>query len=314
MTAAAPSLPAVRPAGDREALDVLARGSLSFSFAGWFLPADRRVDAARLYSFCRHVDDLADEAPDPAAARLALDDLAAQLRGDRPRREMAAAMEDLFVRRGVDRGAALCLIEAVSSDLDEVRVADDRQLLRYAYGVAGTVGLMMCGVLGVSDPVARRHAIDLGVAMQLTNICRDVAQDAGIDRVYLPADRLAAAGCGGSPADVLAGREAVRRVVSDLLALAERYYASADNGLRFIPVRARLAICVAARVYRAIGLRLLRSGGDALAGRTVVPGWEKVGWMVAAGFAWVRAPGWREAHPAPLHRHLDGLPGVANGS
>jgi phytoene synthase len=295
-------------------LDVLARGSLSFSFAGWFLPEDRRVDAARLYSFCRHVDDLADEAPDPAAARSALDELAAQLRGERPRREMAAAMEDLFARRGVDRGAALCLIEAVASDLELVRVADDRQLLRYAYGVAGTVGLMMCGVLGVTDPVARRHAIDLGVAMQLTNICRDVAQDAGMDRVYLPADRLAAAGCGGSPAEVLASREAVQRVVTDVLGLAERYYTSADHGLRFIPARARLAICVAARVYRAIGLRLMRFGGDALAGRTVVPGWEKVGWMVAATFVWVRAPWWTEPHAASLHGALDGLPGVSNGS
>lgn len=106
-------------------------------------------------------------------------------------------------------------------------------------------------------------------------------------------------------------REGVRRVVQDLLAMADRYYESAMNGMRYIPWRARLAIVVAAQVYRAIGVKLLRDGGDALAGRTVVPLSEKLYW--AAHGVWlavVSIPFRRRPHVAALHRSLAGLPGV----
>ncbi|MCB9664776.1 MAG: phytoene/squalene synthase family protein [Alphaproteobacteria bacterium] len=304
-TALVPVAPAVDEVGA-----VLAAGSRSFHFASLFLPADRRQDAALLYALCRHVDDLADEAPDAAQATAALARLEAELTGARRPRPLVAAIHELARRRDLELVHAVHLIEGVRGDLDEVRVADDVELVRYGYRVAGTVGLMMCAVLGVRDPRARAFAVDLGVAMQLTNICRDVAEDARLGRVYLPATRLRALGVDPAPAAVLEAREAVRRVVHDLLGMADRYYRSAEDGMHHIPWRARLAIVVAARVYRRIGVRLARNGCDPLVGRTVVPWWEKGLAALGALLAWPRIARRRAAHRPHLHRALRGLPGA----
>ncbi|MCB9680044.1 MAG: phytoene/squalene synthase family protein [Alphaproteobacteria bacterium] len=292
------------------ALDVLAKGSRSFSFAGWFLPADRRADAALLYALCRYVDDVADEAADADQARVALDTIAAELSGQLPARPFLAQVRALFQRRHIDVRHALDLIDGVASDLGVVRIADDAALQRYAYRVASTVGLMMCGVLGVTDPVALPYAVDLGIAMQLTNISRDVAEDARLGRIYLPDTRLRAVGFTGGPDDLLTAHKPVRRVVHDLLAMAERYYRSAEDGMRYIPWRARFAILVAARVYRAIGLRLIAQGGDALAGRTVVPWYGKLAHALRASVAFLGLSGRRAPHRPALHRALLGLPGA----
>jgi phytoene synthase len=297
------------------ALSVLRDGSRTFSFAGRFLAADRLADAALLYAFCRRVDDLADDAPDADAGAEALASVWAGLRGEGPRAAWIEQLVALFERRGIDVAIAEELVFGVGSDLGTVRVADDGELVRYGYRVASTVGLMMCGVLGVVDPVAAPFAVDLGVAMQLTNICRDVAEDARLGRVYLPADRLLAAGVTPTPEGVLADGDGVARVVVDVLDLAERYYASADSGMRFIPWRARLAIHVASRVYRAIGLRLRRTlarraAGSPVPGRTVVPGWEKAVWACVGVVAWMRSWRWGGAHDPSLHVALRGLPGA----
>ncbi len=294
---------------DADALLALAKGSKTFAFAGWFLPADRRTDAARLYAFCRYVDDLADDAPDIGTARIALAGVRAELRGEATAGPIVGALIDLLTRCRVDVGIAEALVDGVSSDLEEVRLADDAALLRYAYRVASTVGLMMCGVLGVDNEEAGPFAVDLGIAMQISNICRDVAEDARRGRVYLPRTRLQAAGVGSAPADVLAHPEGVRRVVLDLLSLADRYYASADHGMRFIPTRARLAILIASRTYRAIGTILRARAGDALSGRVFVPLWGKLWTALDGVVAWLRAPAWRTAHRAELHRCLHDLPG-----
>jgi phytoene synthase len=292
------------------ALEVLAKGSRSFSFAGWFLPPERRADAAVLYAFCRLVDDTADDAPSPEVARAGLAELDGALDGRAARHPVVNAALEVSHRRGIDLRYCHELIEGVRTDTEVVRIEDDRALLRYCYRVASTVGLMMCGVLGVTAREALPYAIDLGVGMQLTNIARDVAEDARLGRVYLPATRLRAQGGGTEPQEVARSPEAVRPVVADLLVLADRYYESAEHGLRFIPWRARLAIVLAARIYRAIGLRLLRSGGDPLRGRTVVPLWEKFIWAAIGVGVWLGTPWKRRPHAAELHVHLAGLPGV----
>lgn len=293
-----------------DAAAVLAAGSRSFHFASLFLPGGSRADAALLYSFCRYVDDVADDAPDADMAREALARLRAELLGQAAPRPFLASILALFVRRHIDVQAAIELIEGVDTDLDEVRVASDAELVQYGYRVAGTVGLMMCGVLDVADVEAPPHAVDLGIGMQITNICRDVKEDALRGRVYLPATRLKAQGIEATPEAVLAHPQAVSVVVRDLLSLADRYYASAEDGMRFIPWRARGAILVAARVYHAIGTRLLRHGANPLAGRTVVPGWRKG--LIALG-ALGSFPGLtrrRGSHRALLHQAIAGWPGA----
>ncbi|MCB9791924.1 MAG: phytoene/squalene synthase family protein [Alphaproteobacteria bacterium] len=305
-------MPSLPPALVAECREVLAQHAKTFRFAALFLPTEARDEAAVLYAFCRLVDDLADEAPDRAQAHAALGQLSEELEGRAPPRPLVAATRDILEARGVGIGPAQQLMIGVLSDLDEVLVADDAELLRYCYRVAGTVGLMMTGVLGVQERAALPHALDLGVGMQLTNICRDVLEDAGRGRVYLPASRLEAEGV--SQAALLAGRadpESVARVVRALLQMAESYYASADQGMRYIPLRRRLAILVAGRVYRAIGLKLLRRGGDALAGRVYVPLVGKLAWAARALAVGARlALSDARPHDAALHRALIDLPGA----
>ncbi len=295
--------------------EVMAVNSRSFSWAAWFLPADRRDDAAITYALCRLVDDIADESACADSARAKLAVLREELRGEREARPLVGEFLELAERRAMNVLYATELIAGVESDLGTVRLRSDRDLLRYCYRVAGTVGGMMCAVLGVDDPAALPHAIDLGVAMQLTNICRDVLEDARMGRVYLPASRLGEVGVVQS--DLLDGsaeRASVARVVADLLAMADRYYRSADHGMAYIPARSRLAIVVASRVYRAIGVQLRLNGADALAGRTVVSGPMKLWWVVAALSAFftptISGLADSPAHDESLHWALEGLPGV----
>jgi phytoene synthase len=295
--------------------EVLAQNSRSFSWASWFLPADRRDDAAVVYALCRLVDDVADETEGAETARVELGLLRQELEGSRDPRPIVAAFLDVARRRDLDVLYALELIAGVESDLGKVCMRSDRDLLRYCYRVAGTVGLMMCAVLGVEEPKAFPHAIDLGVAMQLTNICRDVLEDAERGRVYLPAKRLRNAGV--TPQELLDGTanpQKVGEVVCDLLTLAERYYRSADGGMAYIPARSRLAIVVASRIYRAIGVQLKLNDGNALAGRTVVSGSLKAWWVMVALSVYLSPTimffGATDGHDSSLHAALEGLPGV----
>jgi phytoene synthase len=205
------------------------------------------------------------------------------------------------------------LIEGLLSDLDPVRTADEAALLRYSYRVAGTVGIMMCGVLDVHDPLAYPHAMDLGIAMQLTNICRDIAEDAAMNRRYVPATIIGDMEPAHlrQPADNL--RPLLRRSVSRLLDMADRYYASGESGIAYLPLRARGGILVAARVYRAICSRLLHRECDYWSERVAVGSRQKA--LITASTL-LRAPMrrffWRPAyrHDSKLHEALRGMPGT----
>jgi phytoene synthase len=296
---------------------VLSHHARSFRWAGAFLPREHLDQAAIVYAFCRLVDDTADEATDPAAARQELDRLRSELEGTLPARELVAATREVLRRSDAGLPAALHLIEGVRSDLDPVRLRSDAELHAYAYRVAGTVGLMMCPVLGVGDRAAAPFAVDLGVGMQITNICRDVREDAVRGRVYLPEDRLRAhnlapdrliSAAQGGPDLTVGERAGLARVVRDLLADADRWYESGDTGLRYIPWRARLAIRVASRVYRGIGNRLRARGGDAWSGRAFVGPMGKV-WLTVHAVGASILPSPPTGHARELHRFLHGMPG-----
>ena len=252
-----------------QAVSVLARYGRSFRLAGRLLPGDTLARAAELYAFCRAIDDLADEATDKQSARRALVDVRrAVLCGDDSH---AVARRFLALQRshGVDRAAAVTLIDTVMTDLDPVRLADEAALLGYAYGVAGTVGLMMCAVLDARDATAAAPAIDLGIAMQLTNIARDVVEDAARGRIYLPATWLPPQTI---PHDITADPVAVFAAVEKLLRCADNRYRSAESGIALLPPRVRPAIRAAAWLYEEIGLRIRAQGPRYLrAGRCVVP-------------------------------------------
>ncbi len=278
-----------------DATDTLRRHGRSFALAARLLPRREADRAARLYAVCREIDDLVDrDGSDAARARLRrLRDGAWHRRGRDP---LARALARLAAEGALERRPVEQLIDGVLADAAGRTVPDERALIRYAYRVGGTVGLLMCAAFGIEDPAARRHAVDLGIALQLVNIARDVGEDARLGRRYLPGTWLAAA-----PAEIAAAEPATRRdaarAVLRLLALAERYHESGRAGLAHLPDRLRPGIAAAAAVYRAIGTRLARRGGDALAGRVVVPRWRKL--LIAGRAATGPAP-----RPRPHDRAL----------
>ena len=252
---------------------VIAKHSKSFSLASRLLDRASRDDVAVLYAWCRRADDEVDLAP--AAERRERverldDELAAVYAGRWLDEPVLVAFQELVQRRGIPEEYPRALLAGMRSDIGPVQIATNDELLVYCYRVAGVVGLMLCHVFGLSQQNARQNATHLGIAMQLTNICRDVREDAERERRYLPAEVLAACGEQGNE------RELVCRAVERLLALAQHYYRSADAGFYALPLRAALAARAARRVYAAIGDELAARRFDALAGRVAVPLWKKL--------------------------------------
>lgn len=298
-----------------EADAVLVQKGRTFHWARRLLGAGHAARATRLYGFCRRIDDIADESGSPVAARAALAAISLAIVHCEPVDDepVVADMLALMAECDIAPQIVLELLHGVDSDLDPVRFADEAELLRYCYRVAGTVGLMMCRVLDVTDPQALHHAIDLGIGMQLTNICRDVCEDAASDRRYLPATLVGtlAPGLLVDPGPAL--RPAVRRGLIRLLALADQYYRSGEQGLAYLPLRARAGMLVAARVYCAIGTQLRRSDHACWQGRAFVRTRTKAGLTVRAVLALASHPDfWNPSvrHDQTLHQCLHGLPYV----
>ena len=301
----------------RESRRILAEKGRTFRLASLLLPRDARDDAAVVYAFCRQADDIVDEGDDVSSSRLGLARLRVELRGEVAPTPLVSAFLDVCTRRGIPLEAAEHLLNGLERDLEPVlALDDDRALLRYAYEVAGTVGLMMARLLGAHDEDAMAHAIDLGIAMQLTNICRDVVEDAGRRRTYVPQSRLRAAGLsaqallddvGRADAGGELARQGVFPVIADLLELAERYYGSGIAGMPYLPLRARRTILAAGTMYRAIGSVVLEAGPSKMRERAVVGPLSKLRYLVRACWHASRLP--TRPHDHRLHGHLAGLPG-----
>ncbi|MDJ0975238.1 MAG: phytoene/squalene synthase family protein [Planctomycetota bacterium] len=257
---------------------VLQKHARTFSLASRFLSEATADHAAAVYAWCRRADDAIDLAPrsEHAAAlaslRAELDLVYGEATLDDP---VLGGFQAVVRERGIRRLYCEELLLGMAMDADDVRYRTLEDLLVYCYRAAGTVGLMMAHVLGVRDEDALPAAAHLGMAMQLTNICRDVAEDHGRARCYLPESMLGAeasaaitAAYGGAfPASA---REAAGRVRQQLLDLAEKYYTSADEGLRSLGWQSALAIGVARRGYAAIGRVIERRGVAAVEGRAYV--------------------------------------------
>jgi phytoene synthase len=278
--------------------ELLARAGKSFHLAGKFLPPDRRQAATQLYAFCRGLDDLADETGDAAQ----IEAVATALENSDTSNPLAALYLTL---ENPDPAPAIALARALRNDTGPTQIPDERALLRYCHGVAGTVGLMMAHVLGATDPAATWHAIDLGIALQLTNIARDTREDADHGRRYLPATwiDLPSAGIRHAP-------ERVHEAALRCLTLAEPYYASGLAGLAYLPPESRRGILIAAKVYREIGEELRRQGPHRTQDRVIVPATRKAILVIQA---FVQRSPWTTPvppHDPNLHRHLDNLVGT----
>ncbi len=267
--------------------DSIAVHSKSFSLASKLLPAHSQDDAAVLYAWCRRADDAIDDTPrehqDAELARLR-DELDAVYRGATLLDPVLDQFQRVVRTYEIPREYPQELLAGMEMDARDQSYPDMPTLLHYCYRVASTVGLMMSHVIGLSRPDAMTNAAHLGIAMQLTNICRDVLEDWERDRLYLPDDLLARHGVGWLR-DHLGGAfpdeatHGVARAVAELLAVADDYYRSGDRGLSALPWRAAFAIRSARLVYSAIGTRIARQHFDVRAGRVYVSKPAKL-WLV----------------------------------
>jgi phytoene synthase len=282
---------------------ILARHGRSFHLAARFLPAQKRDPATCLYAFCRELDDLADDSESPDAATAELLTLRGTLhKSDRPACRIYRSLGL------IDDRPADALLAALAKDTGPRRIQTKDELVRYAHGVAGTVGLMMAEILGATSPAASPHALDLGIAMQLINIARDVREDARLSRIYLPQEWLPP----GATAETLANDPLPAwPAVLKSIRLAEEYFVSGFIGLRYLPKESRRGIWLAGRVYREIGREMLRRGPTGVLSRTVVPKWRR--FVLALLCLWSPFTPFRKArrtgHEARLHLSLGGLCG-----
>jgi len=285
--------------------EVLKHHGRSFHFASRFLPAAPRRRATRLYAFCRWVDDLIDEGDDMMGSDDPLAPIARDLIRQKTAIPQLADFIALLQETGLPKAAPRHLLDGLRSDQGTVAIVDENALRRYAYQVAGSVGVMMAAVLGLEDRRGLARAIDLGLAMQMTNIARDVAEDAGRRRRYLPANWFEPAIVPELTADLGRHECAVRQATRRLLAMAEPYYASGELGLALLPPSVQPGIRVAARVYREIGVMIERKHYSPLAPRARVPAGRKLAVALRA-LAFSLAPSAKrscriEPHDPTLH-------------
>ncbi len=256
--------------------DLTAQHSKSFSLAARLIPADKRPAIWALYAFCRTVDDLVD---DPSAeAQTSLDAWRRVTNGyhSTPHDPVAAAWSDTLTRYAVPKRYALELIDGVERDLYQNRYHTFADLSSYCYGVASTVGLMSMYITGFSGSEALPYAVKLGIALQMTNILRDVGEDWHNGRFYLPLEELAQFG--------LSERDIANSVVTDKwrafmsfqISRTRRLYEQAWPGLQMLDASGRLAITAAAEFYRAILDQIERLDYNVFDHRAHVSKWGKL--------------------------------------
>ena len=282
----------------------------TFALAARFLPRARYDAVARLYYFCRYMDDLADAAP----AGCNHDKLIGLRRDFVNGSSADPVIADLLALQqafGIPANLIMDFIDALIADQWPRYLQTQDELVRFCYGVASTVGLMMCHLFGVKNPRAYPFAVDLGVAMQMTNICRDILEDAERDRVYLPAEMLQGQ---VSSFGIVEGDPAQRAIAYQgavhLLEMADEYYASAIQGYGYLPVAVRQAIKIAARLYQAIGEKIVAQPTQYWQRRTVVPRTTKcrlvgglLGRRITEGSSKLIVQ--RATHRPRLHKALD---------
>ncbi|WP_434701917.1 phytoene/squalene synthase family protein [Pseudomonas sp. D1-36] len=253
----------------------IAVGSKSFAAASRLFDPSTRASAMMLYAWCRHCDDVIDgqEAGHSATVLNQFDierrlaDLTAQTwavyAGLPVQHEAFAAFREVVVKHRIQERYALEHLAGFAMDVHQRRYQSVNDTLDYCYHVAGVVGLMMAQVMGVSDQKTLDRACDLGMAFQLTNIARDIVEDAAVGRCYLPRDWLDELSIPEASLADDQHRPGLAILAQRLVQLAEPFYASAEAGLRALPWRSAWAVATASGVYRQIGIKVSRRGEHA---------------------------------------------------
>lgn len=252
----------------------LKKHAKSFYFAGLLLDKQTLHDASVLYAFCRQLDDAAD-IEDMSEKSVKLQQLITDYRAEKSQNEINTAFKELKKKYQLNNQFIDDLILGVSSDLQFKQPKDLKELIYYSYQVAGTVGGLMARILGATNEKAWRFAIDLGIAMQLTNISRDIKEDALNHRIYLPQDKL------GFDIDATTilnpeNETKVYNVTKDILTIADKYYQSGFSGIYYIPKKNKFSILIAGILYQSIGNKVLNHHEKFLKQRVYLTLFEKI--------------------------------------
>ena len=263
----------------------------SFYYSFLYLPLEKRRAITALYAFCREVDDVVDECTEASVARAKLawwrQEVAAifHANGDPPSHPVAKAMQNMSRTFNITVERLNQIIDGMEMDLDYNRYADFDTLKHYCYHVASVVGLCSAEIFGYRNPCTLKYAENLGLAFQLTNIIRDVGEDARRNRIYLPQDELARFGV--SEGDILQSREtdSFRRLMEFQIERAERYYAQAFAELPAEDRRNQLPGIIMAAIYRTLLNEIKDDGCHVLRQRTSLTPLRKL-WI--AWKAWLK--------------------------
>ena len=213
----------------------------SFNWSGFFLPKKIYYKCSVLYDFCRTIDNIADQNKGLEIKKKELEEFRKKFEQKNKNDSVIKNMWNLMSEKNISKKIVDDLFDGVNSDLKkEVRIETEKELLIYSYRVAGTVGLMMAKIFGVKKKESLQRAIDLGIAMQLTNIARDVVEDEKKNRFYL-----------------IKSSNDVFKSIQNIILKADSFYDSSFEGIRDIPLNSRFSIIVARRVYRQIGKKIL---------------------------------------------------------
>ena len=218
--------------------NLLSKHAKSFNWAGFFLSKETYKKCSFLYDFCRTLDDIVDEETSLEAKRKKFLDFKSNFKNKNYSDSIIKNIWELLEKENISSKIAEDLFDGVESDLkDEVKINNKKELFVYSYRVAGTVGLMMSKILKVKDKDSLKGAIDLGIAMQLTNIARDVIEDKKRNRSYINHDFNS---------------------IKETVEIADTFYESSFPAIKSVPLGSRFSIMVARRVYRKIGDNILK--------------------------------------------------------
>jgi len=248
---------------DEYCQDKAASSGSSFYNSFRFLPREKRRAITALYAFCREVDDVVDECSDANVARTTLNwwrNEVAAIYGGKPQHPVAQALVQVVRRFDLAQEHLLEIVDGMEMDLDQPRYADFKSLQLYCYRVAAVVGLLSAEIFGYTDRKTLKYAHDLGIALQLTNIIRDVGEDARRNRIYLPMDEMQRFGV--TAADILDARETegFRKLMAFQIERARFYYQQALGHLPDADRKAQRTGLIMAEIYQAILQEVAASG------------------------------------------------------
>tara|TARA_A100001011_G_scaffold314084_1_gene332151 strand:+ start:156 stop:1037 length:882 start_codon:yes stop_codon:yes gene_type:complete len=230
----------------------LKREGKSFYWASFFLPKSYKKNAGTLYSICRYFDDIADKYSKDQTNYLK--NSIEEIKNNKKNKV------NVFLQKNkINNLIFIDLIEGLILDQKKPRIQNEKELIKYSYHVAGTVGLMMSKIIGVKHRNADRSAIDLGIGMQLTNIARDVYEDSKMERIYLPANwipNVSLKNLNNLHDLSLEKDERISNAIHKVISLSEKFYINGFAGLKYIPLSSRLGIFIAANIYRGIGIKI----------------------------------------------------------